>query len=337
MLLCQIEKSHGNQVNEELVLKKILFSTFPKLILSDISYKFKKYIQETDPNIMDEVTRKAYDFLLSFDFEENIKDDIRSTIDTYSDLEHKIVTSSRLYASYLETTYNASVFEYDYRDSMVSLNEAIKKERTLFPSFNELFSNDSYREYLLTIRRLIHAKRWNQNKRKYPVSVMAHLVVVAFISYILQIIETQHGESLDLQKMFKRALFHDIPESVTGDVITPTKRIVPHFKAILMDAEERMLKDVFFPIIPEVAREQFTNIMLDERSPESKLVKHADDLCMLLETLIEINAGDDIFRGRYDAVKSKLNSIESRSVDYFIKHVPDRFADNIDSVFVLNS
>jgi 5'-deoxynucleotidase YfbR-like HD superfamily hydrolase len=76
--------------------------------------------------------------------------------------------------------------------------------------------------------------------------------------------------------------------------------------------------------------------MTDESSRESKLIKHADDLCMLLETLIEINAGDNIFRGRYDAVKSKLNGIESKSVDFFIKHVPDRFADNIDAVFALN-
>lgn len=337
LLLAKIETSRGSQVDEELILKKILFSTFPKLILSDISYEFKKYITEINPDIMDEVTRKAYDFLLSFDFSEEIKQDILSTLDTHSELEDRIVKTSRLYASYLETTYNASVFEYDYRDSMRTLNQAIIQEKAKFHSFQELFEDNSYHKYLLLIRRLVHAKRWNQNKRKYPISVMAHLVIVAFIGYILQIIEQSNGDQFDLTLMLKRALFHDIPESITGDIITPTKRIVPHFKAILVEAEERMLEKNFFPIIPEVAREEFSRLMTDESSRESKLIKHADDLCMLLETLMEINAGDDIFRGRYDAVKSKLNGIESKSVDFFIKHVPDRFADNIDAVFILNS
>jgi putative hydrolase of HD superfamily len=337
LLLASIEISRGNKVNEELILKKILFSTFPKLILSDISYEFKKYITEIDPNIMNEVTRKVFDFLFSFDFTPEIKEDIQATVDTNSELEDRIVKTSRLYASYLETTYNASVFEYDYRDSMKALNNAILQEKKNYKAFKELFEDNNHHEYLLIIRRLVHAKRWNQNKRKYPISVMAHLVIVAFIGYILQIIEKANGKDFDLTLVLKRGLFHDIPESITGDIITPTKRIVPHFKAILVEAEERMLEKNFFPIIPEVARKEFSTLMTDESSPESKLVKYADDLCMLLETLMEINAGDDIFRGRYDAVKSKLNGIESKSVDFFIKHVPDRFADNIDSVFALNS
>ena len=53
LLLCEIERSQNQNVNENLVMKKILFSAFPKLILSDISYSFKRYIRDNDRNIMD--------------------------------------------------------------------------------------------------------------------------------------------------------------------------------------------------------------------------------------------------------------------------------------------
>ena len=134
----------------------------------------------------------------------------------------------------------------------------------------------------------------------------------------------------------KRALFHDIAESITGDVITPTKRIVPNFRDILIEAEERMLEKHFFPLIPDIARKDFVQYLTDETSPEAKLAKYADDLCMILEALIEIHAGNEIFKKPYDTLKAKCNRIESASVEYFLKHVPDRFSDNIDSVFALN-
>ena len=104
-----------------------------------------------------------------------------------------IVEVSKLYASYIETTYNASVFAYDYREAMMTLNSAIGQKRGEYAAFDQLFEDDRYHDYLLILRRLVHTKRWNQNKRRYPISVMTHLVVVAFISHILYLIEKEHG------------------------------------------------------------------------------------------------------------------------------------------------
>ena len=49
--------------------------------------------------------------------------------------------------------------------------------------------------------------------RKYPVSVLGHLVLVAFMTYFIAIYENIDDSTLD--DMLETALFHDIPEAIT--------------------------------------------------------------------------------------------------------------------------
>jgi len=43
-----------------------------------------------------------------------------------------------------------------------------------------------------------------------------------------------------------RTIYHDIPEFITGDIITPTKKAIPGFTDILEKVEEKMMDDYFF-------------------------------------------------------------------------------------------
>lgn len=61
--------------------------------------------------------------------------------------------------------------------------------------------------------------------RKYNVSVLSHLAIVAYITYFLGIESGYDDARIDT--MLEIALFHDIPEAITGDIITPTKKAVP--------------------------------------------------------------------------------------------------------------
>jgi hypothetical protein len=70
----------------------------------------------------------------------------------------------------------------------VPLNQIIlsfEEKRKELKSLDILLNNDNYKKYLTHIRRLSHSMRWMGQTRIFPISVMSHLVVITFISYII--------------------------------------------------------------------------------------------------------------------------------------------------------
>ncbi|NCO31589.1 hypothetical protein GW891_01965 [bacterium] len=57
-------------------------------------------------------------------------------------------------------------------------------KRSELKSLDLLLSNDNYKKYLSHIRRLNHSMRWSGQTRIFPISVMSHLVIITFISYV---------------------------------------------------------------------------------------------------------------------------------------------------------
>jgi putative hydrolase of HD superfamily len=78
---------------------------------------------------------------------------------------------------------------------------------------------------------------------------MSHKVVVAYISYIIGMIGNAKGENNDILEMLLRAIYHDVPEVITGDIITPTKKAVPGFVELLEQVESAMMDDYLFGYI----------------------------------------------------------------------------------------
>lgn len=75
------------------------------------------------------------------------------------------------------------------------------------------------------IHRLASSFRWNQSRRTVPVSVLSHTYLITYITYLIGLSEDFSDE--DITDMMLTALYHDIPEAITGDVITPTKKAIP--------------------------------------------------------------------------------------------------------------
>lgn len=86
-------------------------------------------------------------------------------------------------------------------------------------------------KYLLSVRRLESAYRWNRLKRSYPVSVMSHLYLVGVISFFLFHMENRSEE--EIEEALLRSLLHDVPEAITGDIITPTKKAAPGLSELI--------------------------------------------------------------------------------------------------------
>jgi hypothetical protein len=190
MFLSYLEEKNDNKVDKEFIIKKIIFNSIKILVLSDINSGTRNYIEKVDKDIFSQLEQKAYDYVFSFGIEDYFKEDILKVINNKEKtLELSIILAARRYSSYKECLVNRKVFEemYEipYKEIMSSLDQ-MRKELT---SLDMLLKNPNYEKYLSNIRKLSHSLRWNQQKRMFPISVMSHLVLTTFLSYVIGMIE----------------------------------------------------------------------------------------------------------------------------------------------------
>ncbi|MCK5688697.1 HD domain-containing protein, partial [Myxococcota bacterium] len=196
-------------------------------------------------------------------------------------------------------------------------------------------SLDSLKEkgYLEEIRRLKYLRRWNTRNRAIETSVMGHTFVVAALALVAARLEVERGDEVlpegFVLKVMLRALFHDLPEVYTGDVITPVKvRIVKSTGMSWGDIETKVLAPFYKASSPEVIADVKRWSLLDELGPDKEndpvgaLVNDCDKMALLVECLIEERMGresvemDRAFqRNARGLLRSKWTSVQDLVVD----------------------
>lgn len=147
--------------------------------------------------------------------------------------------------------------------------------------------------YLFIIHRLVSSFRWNRSNRKYPVSVLAHTYLITFFTYIIGNEEKLDHETIS--DMMLTALFHDVPEAITGDIITPTKKAVPGLEEAIEHIEKDMVEEY---LLSYLASHNFMEIykrkmLTPWKEKYGKLVKLADIYSAYFEAKIEGNTSPE--------------------------------------------
>lgn len=334
LFLAYLEEKEGNKIDREFLLKRIIFNSFSSLILSDINSWTREYILQIDNEVFNKIEAKAFDFILNYDAPESIKKDMKETLENSSNkLELSIIEASKKYAWYVECKINEKVFSdmFDVPLNQITIN--LEEKRKELKSLDILLSNDNYKKYLTHIRRLSHSMRWNQNTRIFPISVMSHLVVITFISYILWMLENDAWANYSIEELMLRSIYHDIPESITWDIITPTKKAVEWFVEVLEKVEIKMMDDYIFSYVDEEYKKQVSDFMLYPFDWELwKVAKHADILSALFEAKIERNFWWKLFGEVYRNIKKRVNMFWTKSVDYMLKNWIDSFDEKLKDI-----
>lgn len=327
LFLAYLEEKEWKEVDKEFLLKRIIFNSFSWLVISDINSWTRDYIMQVDENIFSNIEKKAFDYLLSQDAPKSIKDDIKNTLNNKSKkLEISIIEASKKYAGFMECRVNQKVFSEMYDVPLNQIILSLEEKRKDLKSLDSLMRNEDYKKYLAHIRRLSHSMRWNQQTRIFPISVMSHLVLITFISYIIWNIENDNGANYDIEELMLRSIYHDIPEAITWDIITPTKKAIPGFVEVLEKVEIKMMDDYIFSYVDKEYKDQVSQYMLNPFDWDLWAVaKHADVLSALFEAQIEKVFWWEDFSDIYMNVKKRVNMFWTKSVDYMLKNVVDSF------------
>lgn len=336
LFLAYLEEKKWNKVDREFLIKRIIFKSFNSLILSDINSWTRDYILKIDKDIFSKLEKKATKIILEKEMPKNIKKDMKKTLEDDSKvLELKIIEAAKRYAWYEESLVNSKVFPEMYEVPLNTIEKDLKKLKKDLKSLNILLKNTKYQKYLSHVRKLSHSIRWNQQTRIFPISVMSHLVITTFILYIIWMIENDSWAKYDMEELLLRSIYHDIPEAITGDIITPTKKSVKWFDKILEEVEVKMMDDYIFTNVSKDYKEMiFSYVFSPFEWKYWAIAKHADVLCALFEAKVEVNYWWKNYSEIYRNIKKKVNLFKTKSVDYILKDWIDSFDENIDNISI---
>lgn len=106
--------------------------------------------------------------------------------------------------------------------------------------------------------------RWAQLPRVPATSVLEHLLVVASLSYFASL---ERGSSpRRLRNAFYGGLFHDLPEVLTRDIISPVKRSVEGIEELIKEYEKESMETRLLPLLPEGWRREIRYLTEEEFS-----------------------------------------------------------------------
>lgn len=179
-------------------------------------------------------------------------------------------------ASYLATkwefniVYQTSQFLSDIEELKSAVEEEIEDYYELI-GVRKIVMNKKLSRVVDLAGRLRFQKRWAQTPRIPETSVLGHMLVVALLSYFYSLEVGACDKRLEFN--FFCALFHDLPESLTRDIISPVKYGVTGLSEILNDYEMRLIDDKILPFVPAHIRDEFSYILGIRESDDFKFIK----------------------------------------------------------------
>ncbi len=91
---------------------------------------------------------------------------------------------------------------------------------------------------------------------------MGHVLVVAFMGYFCaRSLGSLQGR---LVNDFLGGLWHDLPEVLTRDIISPIKRSIEGLDELIKEIEQRKMEDVLLPLLPLSWQDDILNFTMDE-------------------------------------------------------------------------
>lgn len=199
-----------------------------------------------------------------------------------------------------ECRVNRNVFAQEYGQILEDIETRLARAgnaEVLSPVYAGLH------EYFGTIKRLKYLRRWNRINRVIPTSVLAHTYLVAILAVTLcwqeeATVRERHADWVQFQyQVTLRALFHDLPESLTGDVVTPVKSQLALIDDQVMPWLEDRCTTSFVESAPMHVQHDIRDLGLLKELDASRLfsvasmVKDCDRLALLLECAYEQDSG----------------------------------------------
>ncbi len=265
---CQAEEDENFDFNS--LIEGIIFEFLHRVILTDIKPPvYHTLIKQMGTEINAWVEAELQDCI------GNIPGGLAERFHRYFSEPDYCATEKAIikYAHYLATKwefdiiYPMNIGFYNIENTRKEVTDGLA--RCKWFDGKKIFSqNPRLTDFLNLIGQLRFQMRWTATARMPQTSVMGHTLVVAILSYLFT---TEIGGCKERKvNNFFGGLFHDLPEVLTRDIISPIKQGVKGLDEILKNIEESQIEKVVFPLIPEKWTPDISYFTIDEFSSKIK-------------------------------------------------------------------
>jgi len=251
-----------DDVNYTHLIEAGIFEFLRRVVVTDIRPDvFRNALQKKAPEINAWVINKLRTSLEPIDngnflkkFEDYLNDE------TMYKKERFILKAASYMATKWEFSivYQTSQFLSDIESVKKSVEEEIEDYYELI-GVRKLALNKKLAKVVDLSGRLRFQKRWAQTPRVPETSVLGHMLTVAIFSYFYSI-EIKACDKR-LQNNFFTSLFHDLPEALTRDIISPVKYSVDDLAEIISEYEIIKIEDDILPNVPSSIHKEFKYLL----------------------------------------------------------------------------
>ncbi len=247
-LLAKTEE-HEKQIdiNWERLIEYFCFEFFSRIILTDIKPPVFYQLQQSHRNALaDFVTQEMQEELKHYPFFKKMQYYLKSPP---KDTEHQILQAAHFYASKWEfdIIYHFAPFMYDVENIKKIIDKEVENHYHL-SGMQKIILFKDFGELITMFGQLRFQKRWSQTPRVPPTSVLGHTLIVAICAYLLSH-EIGACKQMRINHFFC-GLFHDLPEILTRDIISPIKRSVKGLDEQIKAIEQEAVREKILNIVP---------------------------------------------------------------------------------------
>ena len=246
-----LAKCEGDNVDMLRLIEGGIFEFFHRIVVTDIKPPiYHKLVKEKGAQLDNWVLSELRERM------ESIGGGFFSRMERYySDKDYSAFEKKILKAAH----YHASNWEFKIIYPMNTETfgiEQVKREMAqglaacdTFNGFRYFAGSEYLQQFLSLIGKLRYQQRWSKAERMPQTFVMGHMLVVAILSYFLTL-ELENPCKKRLCNNFFAGLFHDLPEVLTRDIVSPVKNGVQGLDSIISEIEDEQMREVIYPLLP---------------------------------------------------------------------------------------
>ncbi|PAF43148.1 HD domain-containing protein [Helicobacter sp. 11S02596-1] len=262
------EQERGIAIDWEKLILYFCFEFFARVVLTDIKppvfHELQKHHQtELAIYVMDALK----DELGAFEFFETMRDYLRTS---QTPIETQILRAAHYYASKWEfdIIYHFNPHMYDVKNIKKIIDDEVEEHYHLC-GIQKIVMFQKVSELVTMFGQLRFQKRWSQTPRVPATSVLGHTLCVAISAYLLSL---DMGACKQMRiNHFLCGLFHDLPEILTRDIISPIKRSVIGLDEHIKKIEEQAVRTKILSIVPPNIAEDIVYFTQNEFSNRYKV------------------------------------------------------------------
>lgn len=294
--LGKYEEQEGRHVDWRRVIEGGIFELLRRVVTSDIKSPVYRKIKLSNPDVFQEFNSWVYNQLLTI--VEGLPACMRESLKNYlfaseenNDLTRKILGASHIFSSFWEFQIlrQAHPNGYQMKEIDKSMHNNVEPYLDL-TGMRRIICKEKVSDFIDLCGQLRFQIRWGQIPRVPRTSVLGHMLLVAIFAYLF----SQEVEACPkrLYNDFFGALFHDLPEVVTRDILSPVKRSVEGMPEVINKIEEELAEEEIFPLLEKNWKDEIKYFTQDEFKSR---VRVDGEILTVTSDLINEKYNDDVY------------------------------------------